>query len=200
MLFKARFHAGLRDGSVDRTFRLWSNPKVRLRGQYRFARDGAVEVLAIDLVSLSKVTAREARRAGFSSRAELIAEIERASKRKLRRSDQLYRVRLRFVEPQESSAGSKKVTVTASYVSEVVARLLEVDRRSRSGAWTGEVLAWIGRNPKRRAGDLADRLGVERKALKARVRRLKALGLTQSHEVGYELTALGRGVVAKLKQ
>ena len=35
--------------------------------------------------------------------------------------------------------------------------------------------------------------------MKADIRRLKALGLTVSHEVGYEITPLGRELLAMLR-
>ena len=38
---------------------------------------------------------------------------------------------------------------------------------------------------------------METLAFKANVRKLKALGLTISHETGYELTALGRDVLSR---
>ena len=50
------------------------------------------------------------------------------------------------------------------------------------------MLRLIGDRPGVRAGDLADELGRERLAFKADVRKLKALGLTESLEVGYRLS------------
>ena len=43
---------------------------------------------------------------------------------------------------------------------------------------------------------LAERVGRERFAFKADVRKLKALGLTESLEVGYRLSALGESFVS----
>ena len=58
--------------------------------------------------------------------------------------------------------------------------------------------ALIAQHPRRRAGDLAPQLERELPKFKADVRKLKGLGLTKSHEVGYELTALGRRVLEEL--
>ena len=49
----------------------------------------------------------------------------------------------------------------------------------------GRRAALIAERPAVRAGDLADQLGRERLAFKADVRKLKALGLTESLDVGY---------------
>ena len=47
-----------------------------------------------------------------------------------------------------------------------------------------------------RAPDLAERVGRETPRFKADVRRLKALGLTESLEVGYRLSPRGRALLA----
>ncbi len=65
------------------------------------------------------------------------------------------------------------------------------DRASRSGPWTGIYLALLQRCPGVRAGDLADEVGMDKARFKARVRKLKSLGLTESLEVGYRLSPRG---------
>jgi len=62
------------------------------------------------------------------------------------------------------------------------------------------VLALIAKRPAVRAGDLADQLGRERLAFKADVRKLKALGLTESLDVGYRLSARGQAWLARSRQ
>ena len=54
------------------------------------------------------------------------------------------------------------------------------------------MLRLIAEHPGVRAGDLADHRGQERLAFKADVRKLKALGLTESLDVGYRLSPRGR--------
>ena len=73
----------------------------------------------------------------------------------------------------------------------LLARLDRLDRASRNGAWTREVLALIEANPARRAPDLAAELGRETQSFKRDVRKLKELGLTESLEVGYRLAPRG---------
>jgi hypothetical protein len=53
----------------------------------------------------------------------------------------------------------------------------------------------IDRNPGTVSRVLAAELGRERLEFKADVRKLKALGLTRSLLVGYELTSLGRTIL-----
>lgn len=76
-------------------------------------------------------------------------------------------------------------------VAELTRRLGRLDARSE-GPWTERVLRLIAAREGVRAGDLAAELGVERLAFKADVRRLKALGLTESLAIGYRLSPRGR--------
>ena len=50
------------------------------------------------------------------------------------------------------------------------------------------------------AGSLAKRAGFERDVFKTNVRKLKELGLTISHERGYELSPRGKALLAHLKR
>jgi hypothetical protein len=51
-----------------------------------------------------------------------------------------------------------------------------------------------------RAGDLAPTQGQEKLTFKRDVRKLKELGLTESLEVGYRLSARGRTVLTHLEE
>jgi Mn-dependent DtxR family transcriptional regulator len=72
-----------------------------------------------------------------------------------------------------------------------------MDRTSAIGPWTRSTLDLIAERPETRAGDLAEQLGQERLPFKANVRKLKALGLTESLEVGYRLSPRGRAYLAR---
>jgi hypothetical protein len=194
MLFKTRFHAGLRDGSIDLTFRRWSKPKVKVGGAYRF--DGGPDTLvvdALDKVAVGKITSREVRRAGFETIDELKAALRTGGASVTARTP-VYRVAFHF----ERGTRQRKKAATANDVAGIVERLQRMDRLSRRGPWTKQVLTLIARNPQRRAGDLAPKLDRELRVFKADVRKLKGMGLTTSFEVGYELTALGRRVLDSL--
>jgi hypothetical protein len=71
-------------------------------------------------------------------------------------------------------------------------RLERLDRVSPVGPWTRATLDVIARRPAVRAADLAAELGRERLPFKADVRKLQRLGLTESLDVGYRLSARGR--------
>src|SRR5262249_27245170 len=71
-------------------------------------------------------------------------------------------------------------------------------RLDRLGEWTLPTLRLIGRRPRIAASVLAASLGRERDPFKIDVRKLKRLGLTQSFEVGYELSPRGRALLRRL--
>ena len=76
------------------------------------------------------------------------------------------------------------------------ARLAGMDERSRHGPWTAQTLGLIRARPHIVASQLAGDVGRETAPFKADVRKLKRLGLTISHEVGYELSPRGRAFLA----
>jgi hypothetical protein len=197
MLFKQRFHAGIRDGSITRTVRTWKTPKVKPGGTYRLGAAGALEVRRVAEVALSDVTAADATRCGFADRDELVRELQRTSKTKLTARSRVCRVDFRFVAVEDPRAARRR-DASASALDEVAARLERMDRLSRRGPWTKKVLELVARHPRVAASKLAPRLDRETRAFKADVRKLKELGLTVSHETGYSLSPRGEALLARL--
>lgn len=198
MLFKTRFHAGIRDGSITVTYRAWDAPRVKVGGTYRLGAIGVVTVTAIDAVTLGSIGTRDARRAGFDDSADLVEMLRESSPKRLNSRSRVYRVKFRF-DAQEDPRKALQKDASEEAVDEVLDRLARLDRRSSHGPWTRRVLELIAEQPRTRAPDLAKTVGRETARFKADVRKLKGLGLTISHEVGYELSARGKAVLARLR-
>ena len=66
--------------------------------------------------------------------------------------------------------------------------------------WTRKTLALISRHPRIAASKLAARVGRETAPFKVDVRKLKRLGLTQSFEVGYEISPRGRAYLDAVRR
>jgi hypothetical protein len=77
-------------------------------------------------------------------------------------------------------------------VDAISARLRKLDEKSPTGPWTRQTLALILEHPQVAASKLAAHVGREKFSFKADVVKLKKLGLTQSFEVGYEISPRGR--------
>jgi len=66
----------------------------------------------------------------------------------------------------------------------------------RDGAWTKRTLALIAKHPRIAASKLAAKVDGETLPFKTCARKLKRLGLTQSFEVGYEISPRGSAYLA----
>ena len=151
-------------------------------------------MLAIDDVSVIEegdITEADARRSGFADRAALLAELAG-------REGELYRIAFHRAGEDPRIALREQAALTEDDVAELTRRLGPARRgRAPHGPWTEAVLRLIAARPGVRAGDLAESLGRERLAFKADVRKLKALGLTESLEVGYRLSPRGEAWLAR---
>lgn len=197
MLFERRFHPGLADGSITATFRRWSRPRVKPGGRYRVGTVGLVEVDTVARVRADAISTRDARRTGFASREELLAYLAKRSP--LAEDAELFCVAFHFVGPLPPKLHDPPRTLPPEALAELETRLERMDRLSRHGSWTRETLALIDRFPRTAAARLAARLGRETQPFKTDVRKLKRLGLTVSHEVGYELSLRGRALLERLR-
>jgi hypothetical protein len=191
VLFKRHVLDGLADGTITVAFRRWARPRVRAGSKLRTAA-GVLAVDAVDEVPTTGITEDDARRAGFSSRSTLLDDL--ASQRHGR----VYRIELHVAGPDPRVELRGRDALTGDELAEVERRLARLDAASRHGAWTLAVLRLIRDRPEVRAGDLAPTRGQETLAFKRDVRKLKELGLTESLEVGYRLSARGRAVLDRL--
>jgi hypothetical protein len=205
---------GIVEGRVTLAFRRWDRPRAKAGALHR-TPVGLVAIDSVDVVRLDSITAADARAAGAASRAELLRFLrgsqERASqgRRAGRRSaapgsegrsrakqagsaGQVYRMRLHYAGADPRIALRADAVLSDTDLATLQGRLARLDRASRRGPWTREVLELIAANPARRAPDLAAIRGLPTQPFKADVRKLKELGLTESLEVGYRIAPRGR--------
>ena len=179
----------IRDGEIVAVYRRWRRPTVKAGGTLKTAI-GVLAIDAVEKVSLSKLVRADATRAGFETLAELRAKIE------AQRDGTLYRIDVRWIGEDPRIELREADVLSDDELAEVQGKLARMDERSQHGAWTYQVLAAIDADPGKRAADLAKRFERERLAFKRDVRKLKALGLTESLEIGYRLSPRGRAVLA----
>ncbi|HEX7172848.1 MAG TPA: hypothetical protein VF365_09610 [Candidatus Limnocylindria bacterium] len=192
MLFPARVLAGLQSGTVDRAFRRWERPRVRAGGSQRTAI-GVIGFDSVVAVRREELGEDDARRAGFASLDALLAFIDR------RADGAIYRIRLRLVGP-DPRVELREALPDDAELGEIQRRLERLDRASRHGPWTHDVLSAIRDQPGVPAAELAAGFGREKLPFKVDVRKLKELGLTESLRPGYRLSPRGASVVARLAE
>lgn len=189
LLFQKRFHPGLTDGSVTITFRRWDRPRVKPGGRYRCHPIGVLVVDRIERVRVGDISERDARRSGFASRGELLDYIRSGPGGEVDDETEIFRVELHHGGEEDRVEIALDDRLSAEDVETIRAKLARMDAK---GAWTAETLRLIQANPRVVASQLAARLGRERLPFKVDVRKLKRLGLTQSFEIGYDLSPRGR--------
>lgn len=189
MLFRAEFLDGIRSGAVTLAFRRWVRPSVRAGGSL-LTPVGQLGIAAVTRVEREGISPSDARRAGYASREALLAELDR------REDGDLYRIELGPLGPDPRLALRGAAPESAAEADALLARLGRLDARSAAGAWTRPTLLLIEQHPGVRAARLAQLAGREVAAFKLDVRKLKALGLTESLEVGYRLSPRGVALLA----
>ncbi|MCY1056784.1 hypothetical protein [Nannocystis sp. SCPEA4] len=180
MLIKLAILDKIAGGSVTLQFRRWRRPTVRAGGTLRTPR-GVLAIVSVEPIALAKLTAAEAKLAGHPSLAALRAELGA-------HEGTIYRIELR-------PAGADPRVALREEVPDA-AQLAELRAALERLPWAEALLRTIAARPAVRAPDLAAEAGLPTPNFKARVRRLKELGLTESLEVGYRLSPRGQALLA----
>ena len=184
MLFPARSWPGLRDGTVTVAFRRWKRPTVTAGGTLQ-SPGGLLAIDEVARVEADAITEDDASAAGFQTPAEVVAA--------LRPEGDLYRIRFSRIGDDPRVALRQQADLDP-------AELESLRRKLDRLGWADATLRVIGERPAVVSTELAAALGVERPLFKQRVRRLKALGLTESLEVGYRLSPRGEAALRRLEE
>jgi hypothetical protein len=190
MLVPARLGPAIADGSVDLLFRRWRRPQALAGHRYRTAA-GMLLVSAVDVIDPAAIGGGHARRAGYRDVASLVSDLRGEP------GVPVYRLKVALIdEPDPRDVLAADGDLSQDDIHEIASRLDRLDAASSHGPWTRDTLAAIAARPAVRAGDLASAFRRETQPFKLDVRKLKALGLTTSLEVGYRLSPRGIAFIA----
>lgn len=192
MLIKDEVVEKIRTGSVTVLFRRWSRPGAKAGGT-QMTQGGVVGIGDVEVIDESAITDEDARGAGYADREDLIEHLNY-------REDPIYRIRVRCVGEDPRIALRSDDDLSEDELTEIIAKLDKMNRTSKRGAWTRSYLEVIQSMPATYSGLLANYLGISQADFKPWVRKLKALGLTESLEVGYRLSPRGEKVLDALRQ
>lgn len=192
MLIRAEVLDRIVAGEIDTLFRRQRRPTVKTGGTLR-TRVGVLDIIEIVEIEIDEIIDDDARRAGFGSVGELVAELTRKP------DGTFYRVRVRLGGADPRLQLRDRDDLSVDDLARLRDRLDGFDRRSRTGPWTMRFLELIDEHPHVRAPELASQVGWETAPFKVQVRKLKELGLTISHSPGYELSPRGVAALAALQ-
>ena len=192
MILRRRFLEGIAEGRVTVAFRRWSRATVRGGGSL-LTHMGRLEIRSVIPIEPESISDNDAVRAGYASRDELLRELSRRS------DGTCYRIELGALGPDPRVALRETAIADDHELGRLLDRLRRLDERAAGGPWTRQVLELIAARPAVRAADLSAEMGRDKPSFKTDVRKLKALGLTESLEVGYRLSPRGAAVLAHLR-
>ncbi len=98
MLFKTKFHEGIRNGSITLAFRAWKSARAKAGKRYRFGPEEGVEVEAVTEVAISAITDEEAGHCGFGDVSELRTFLMKHSPEAVTPKSTLFRVSFHYVK------------------------------------------------------------------------------------------------------
>ena len=131
----------------------------------------------------------DADRTGFS-KEELIETLKD-------RDGDLYRIEF-HLSGEDSRIQLRENLITEVEIDLILKKLKRMDNASSYGAWTKKALSLINKNPTVSAKKLAAMFNVEKDWLKIHIRKLKNLGFTISHKVGYSISVRGESLIKLL--
>jgi hypothetical protein len=190
MLIKDDIIEKIKSGEITILFRRWSRPGTKAGGT-QMTQGGVIGIDSVEVVNNDEITELDAREAGYGTKENLLAKLSY-------RDDPIYRMRVYFHGDDPREALRENDALSDVELNEIIAKLAKLDKNSKRGPWTQSYLQVIHDMPQTYSGLLANYLGLDIPSFKAWVRKLKALGLTESLHPGYRLSPRGEKVLEAL--
>ena len=190
MLLTNKIIDEIKAGRITLLFRRWKRAGVKAGGTQMTQR-GVIGIDTIDVVTEDEITDLEAREAGFASKDDLLANL-------YDRDEEIYRIRVYFVGDDPRKTLRENAKLSKKELDNIIAKLKKLDAGSKRGDWTQLYLQMIHDRPNTHARILAESIGLDIPTFKPWVRKLKALGLTESLRPGYRLSPRGVKVLEAL--
>ena len=192
MLLKNKTIEGIKAGKISLIFRRWKRAGVK-KGGTQMTQLGVVGIDDVKVINEDQITDRDAKKAGFKSREELIADL-------YDRDEDIYKIKVHWVGEDPRKALRTNDKLNKKDLDEIVDKLRKLDENSQRGKWTQMYLQMILDQQNTHAAILAEQIGLDIPHFKPWVRKLKALGLTESLRPGYRLSPRGEKVLQALRQ
>lgn len=192
MLFKEIHLSGIESGKITLAFRKWQKASVKT-GSLLHTSVGLVEIRKIETVNENDITDKDALNAGFTDKKQLLKSFTHNS------TGTIFKISVGYHSADPRIKLREQTELSEQQFTDLKKKLKRLDNHSRQGHWTEKILLTIKDNPNLHAIGIAKLTGFEKEWLKLNIRKLKNLGLTISHNVGYELSPLGEHFIENLK-
>lgn len=191
MLFKEIHLQGIKSGAITLAFRKWQKVSVK-SGSLLHTSVGLLEIGRIATVNENDITDKDAVKAGFTDKSQLLRSFTRNS------TGTIFKISFRYHGADPRIELREQTALSEQQFEDLKVKLDRLDRGSKQGYWTEKILLTIKDNPNLHALGIAKLTGFEKEWLKLNIRKLKNSGLTISNNIGYELSPLGNEYLNKL--
>lgn len=191
MLFKEVHLKGIREGKITLAFRQWQKASVK-KGSLLNTSVGLLKIDSIETVNENDITNKDAQKAGFTDKKQLLKSFPH------NHDGEIFKISIHYHSEDPRIKLREQAELSNQQLEEIRRKLERLDRYSKKGPWTNQVLLRIKDHPHLPAAGITNLTGFEKEWLKINIRTLKNMGLTISHTIGYELFPLGNGYLNKL--
>jgi hypothetical protein len=185
MLFKEIHLKGIKTGAINLAFRKWKKLSIT-KGTQLKTTIGLVEITEIEVVNEKDITDLDIKNAGFENKTQLEKALNQAIE------GNIYKIGVCYHSEDPRIKLREQTELTQDDYQALKMKLTKLDKSSKQGNWTAKILLTIKNQPNRVATEIAKLTDFEKEWLKLNIRKLKNLGLTISHKVGYEISPLGK--------
>lgn len=192
MLIKNKILDEIKAGNISLIFRRWKRAGVKAGGTQMTQR-GVLGIDSIKVVTEKQITEKDAKAAGFASKKELLAGLYDGD-------EDIYRIGVHWVGEDPRKALRADDKLSKKELDDIIEKLKKLDQNSQRGNWTQLYLQMIHDQPNTHAQILAESIGLTILTFKPWVRKLKAVGLTESLRPGYRLSPRGEKVLKSLRK
>lgn len=184
MLFKNDILQQIGNGTVTTAYRRWAKPSVKA-GNTLMTAVGVLKITSVKEIAYESITDKDIQKTGLKSRAQLDKELA------FNKDGTLYKISFKLHSEDPRLALREETGISNEEFEQLKAKLEKMDKTSKHGPWTLQVLKLIDKHPGKHAIYFSEKLGMEKDWLKLHIRKLKNLGLTISLPVGYEIAPRG---------
>lgn len=191
MLFKEIHLSGIKSGKITLAFRKWQRASVKC-GSLLHTSIGLVEIHKIETVNENDITNKDALNAGFTDKKQLLKSFTHNS------AGTIFKISVGYRSADPRIKLREQTELSEQHFIDLKKKLKRLDKFSKQGNWTEKILLTIKENPNLHAIGISKLTGFEKEWLKRNIRKLKNLGLTISHNVGYEISPFGKLFIEKM--